>query len=175
MLSAFGDDTTEPDEEIQVVETHGPNEETVDLLQRQVATEIEHNKILQEEKRRLEESVQSESAKRAKMEERLALLEQELAKKERVWKVTESELQSTISGLRERLQKNTSVHVATKSLTATAFTNIVSKNTNALKGYLRYQKLFILLLWVLHFSYEMHVSIAWTRMGEYTIVSCKKL
>ena len=75
----------------------------MELLQRQVATEIEHNKILREEKRRLEESVQSESAKRAKMEERVALLEQELAKKERVWKVTESELQSTISGLRERL------------------------------------------------------------------------
>ena len=69
MPSAFGDETSEPDEEIQVVERHKKNEETVELLQRQVATEIEHNKTLREEKRRLEESVQSESAKRAKMEE----------------------------------------------------------------------------------------------------------
>ena len=74
----------------------------MELLQRQVATEIEHNKILREEKRRLEESVQSESDKRAKIEERVALLEQELAKKERVWNVTESELQSTIYFVRKK-------------------------------------------------------------------------
>ncbi|CAB3995545.1 Hypothetical predicted protein [Paramuricea clavata] len=92
-LSAFGDETPESDEEVEVLDRQEKNDETLELLQSQVATEIEHNNILRTEKRHLEETLQSESVKRAKMEERVALLEQELAKKERVWKVTESELQ----------------------------------------------------------------------------------
>ncbi|CAB3995546.1 Hypothetical predicted protein, partial [Paramuricea clavata] len=83
---AFGDETPESDEEVEVLDRQEKNDETLELLQSQVATEIEHNNILRTEKRHLEETLQSESVKRAKMEERVALLEQELAKKERVWK-----------------------------------------------------------------------------------------
>ena len=97
-----------------MVERPGTEEtgDRLELLQSQVATEMEHNKILRNEKRSLEESLHSESVKRAKMEERIALLEQELAKKERAWKATESELLSNISELQERLKRNDSDTVA---------------------------------------------------------------
>ena len=110
-------------------------DETVELLQKQVASEIEHNKILQQEKRRLEENIRSEIVKRSKMEQKVVLLEQELTRKERTWKVAESNFEKTISGLEERLERNVSEKTAIKILTATAFSDIVSsENIDVTKG-----------------------------------------
>ena len=47
------------------------------------------------------ENIQSEKVKHCKIEQRVVFLEQELARKERTWKVTESNFEKTISGLQE--------------------------------------------------------------------------
>lgn len=104
------------------------NEETVESLRTALSLEVEHNKTLIEEKKMLQEALNHERERQTELGEKVAVLEQELGKKERTWKAMEKELRTTIGTLEQRIREDARERAALESLPAGAFSQIVSSN-----------------------------------------------